>query len=243
MQQAIYNRSVRLLIMLLSLAVPVTSQTVAEKIGQQTNYQPRANAADEQLIEVARHFKIPMALEWLEEKPATNQLPELKFEKGSVLQLIKAIVDRAPQENLIVEDRVVRVFAPSAFNSPLNFLNLRLDRFCISNESVYGANFEVKVGIDTMLYPEKFKDGFNGGYGGGDESLWIKGINICVDNRPIRELLTEITAQSGKAGWVAHLKPEELKGDKPFWKGMPLDNGTSPVTGHWQFFNLLEHER
>jgi hypothetical protein len=123
-------------------------------------------------------------------------------------------------------------------------LNLRLKDYCVKDESVYGANFEVSMGIDTMLYPEEFKYGSNGGYGGGEETLWLNAINICVDNRSIRELLTEIAAQSGKAGWMAHLKPEELKGKRPFWKGQPLnEHGTSPITGHWFFFDLIEHER
>jgi hypothetical protein len=244
MRQAIYNRSVALLTIMLTLPVPFAAQTVREKLQQQTNYRPRTTEPDEQLIEVARHFKIPMAIEWLDEKPAMDQLAELKFDKGLVLDLIKAIVKRAPQENLIVEDRIVRVFPPSAFNRRLNFLNLRLKRYCVRDESVYGADFEVRMGIDTMLYPKEFKYGSNGGYGGGEETLWINAINICVHNPSIRQLLTEIAAQSGKAGWMAHLKPEELTGKQPFWKGLPLNEyGTSPVTGHWYFFDLGEHNR
>ena len=108
MQQAIYNRSVTLLIILLTLPVLGAAQTVSEKLQQQTNYRPHTTEPDEQLIEVARRFKIPMAIEWLDEKPVTDQLAGLKFDKGSVLDLIKAIVDRAPQENLIVEDRIVQ---------------------------------------------------------------------------------------------------------------------------------------
>jgi len=170
MQQAIYNRSVTLLIILLTLPVLGAAQTVSEKLQQQTNYRPHTTEPDEQLIEVARRFKIPMAIEWLDEKPVTDQLAGLKFDKGSVLDLIKAIVDRAPQENLIVEDRIVRVFPPSAFNKRLNFLNLRLRGYCVKDECVYGADFEVRIGIDALLYPEKFKYGFNGGFGGGEPS-------------------------------------------------------------------------
>ena len=69
----------------------------------------------------------------------------------------------------------------------------------------------------------------------------VKAINICVDNASIRELLTEIAAQSGQAGWIAHIKPEELKTKEPFWKGVPMnEHGASPITGHWQFFALVE---
>jgi hypothetical protein len=243
MRQAIYNRSVALLIML-TLSVPVAAQTVGEKLQQQTNYRPRATAPDDQLIEVARHFKIPMAIEWLDEKPAMDQIADLEFDKGSVLDLIKAIVDRAPQENLIVEDRIVRVFPPSAFDSRLNFLNFTLDHYCVSDETVLGADFSLRIGIRMMLYPEDFKHGFGGGYGGDGELFWVKAINICVDHAAVRALLTEIAAQSGKAAWMARLKPEELKGKEPFWKNAPrTESGSSPISGHWFFFELGESNR
>ena len=243
-RRAIYNRFAALLIVCLGLSIPVVAQSVREKLAQSTDYRPRSTNADHQLVEVARHFKIPMAIEWLDQTPDAVQPPGLSFEKGTVLDLIKAIVARAPQERLIVVDRLVRIFPPSVLNHRFNFLNLQLRRYCVSNESVLGADFEVRVGIDTMLYPREFRYGFNGGYGGGENLLWIEEINICVNHFSIRALLTEIVAQSGKAAWIAHLNPRELKTQKPFWKGVPLNEyGTSAITGHWQFFELLEYDR
>jgi hypothetical protein len=51
-----------------TLSFSVAGQTVREQLQQQTitGRQP----PDEQLVKVARHFKIPMAIEWLDEKPA-----------------------------------------------------------------------------------------------------------------------------------------------------------------------------
>jgi hypothetical protein len=134
MRQAIYNRSVAVLIFLLTLSVPVAAQTVREKLQQQTNYRPTKTEPDEQLIEVARRFKIPMAIEWLDEKPAMDQLADLKFDKGPVLDLIKAIVDRAPQENLIVEDRVVRLPAVSIQHRLI--FESATKSYCVRDESV-----------------------------------------------------------------------------------------------------------
>jgi hypothetical protein len=231
-----------LLTMMLGLSLTIVAQPRREKLERRTEYRPRATHPPDQLLEVARHFEIPMAIEWLEQD--TEAMGPLKFENGTVLDLIRAIVERAPQQTLVVEDRIVRVYTPSAFNGKLNFLNLRLKRYCVSNESVYGANFAVRLGIDTMLYPDAFKHGVNGGYGGGEKLLWIEGINICVKNVSIRELLTEIAAQSGKAAWIAQLKPAELKGKRPFWRGVPLnEHGTSPITGHWHFVALTEDDR
>lgn len=243
-RQAIYTSSVALLTIVLALSFTVAAQTIREKLTQPTDYRPRATEPDKQLVEVAQHFKIPMAIEWLDQQQAPGKVPELSFDKGSLLDLITAIVDRALQENLIVEDRIVRVFSPSAYNHELSFLNLKMKAFCVADESVLGASYSIKHGIDVMLYPEYFKHGFAGGYGGGERLLWIKDINICVDNATIRDLLTEIAAQSGKTAWIAHITPEELRGKEPFWKGVPMNNyGTSAITGHWQFFALVEYDR
>jgi hypothetical protein len=241
-RRGIYNRFVALLMVCFTLSFPVAAQTVRQKLARPADYRPRATNPDEQLIEVARHFKIPMAIEWLDETPAGAKPPELKFEKGTVLDLIKAIVARAPHQKLTIEDRLVRIFPPSVLKHRLNFLNFRVTRYCVKNESVLGADFWVRVGIDTLLYPKAFRNGFNGGYGGGEQVLWIENINICVKDSSIRRLLTEIAAQSGNAGWMAHVKRKELRARKPFWKGVPLNEyGTSAITGHWFFFELVEH--
>ena len=240
MRRAIYNRIVLILSVTLSATLPVSAQTVREKLNQTTDYQLRATAPFEQLLEVARHFKIPVGIEWLDQ-PAEN-VPQLDFKKGTVLELIRSIVSRAPEQQLVVEERLVRVFAPSAFHNKMNFLNLRLKRYCVVDECVLGANFEVRLGIDYMLYPEEFKHGFAGGYGGGEELLWIKGINICLKNATLRDIFNEIAAQSGQARWAATISPGELKGKSPFWIGIPLNEyGTSPITGHWWFFELREY--
>lgn len=194
---------------------------------------------DEQLIEVARRFQIPMAIEWLNQ--ATNKPAKLEFERGAVIDLIKAIVDEAPQQRLVVESRIIRIYAPSAVENRLNFLNLELNGYCVSNETVYGAEFRLRIQIDEKLYPEYFKHGVNGGYGGNGDLMDVKAINLCMGRTSIRDVLTAIAAQSGKAGWIVNLKPEELRGKKPFWRGVPVNEyGTSPLTGRWHFFELRE---
>src|SRR5205823_1240886 len=109
---------------------------------------------EEQLMEVARHFQIPMAIEWLDQPATEGPSPRIKFERGSVLDLIKAIVDQAPQQKVLVEDRFVRIFAPSVLDSRLNFLNMKLKGYCISRESVLGADFELRIALDEMFYPK-----------------------------------------------------------------------------------------
>lgn len=241
-RRPIYNSFVAGLIIVLISSSTVTAQSLRGKLDQETDYHVHALKPDEQLIEVVRHFQIPIAIEWLAQ--SNEQVSNTIFEHGSVLDLIKAILHSTPHESIIVEDRILRVFAPAAFKSPLNFLNLRLENFCVSHESVYGADFDMRVGIDEKLYPEYFKNGFNGGYGGSGNLMTMNSITICLNNASIREILTEIAAQSGRAGWIVTLKPEELQGKKPFWRGVPINEyDTSPLTGRWHFFEVAEEER
>jgi len=219
----------------------VAAQNLQDKLQQPTNYQPRATNPEAQLIKVAQHFQIPIAIEWIDAEPKADSMPPLKFTKGSVLELLMAIVARTPSQRLIVEDRIVRVFAPAEFYNRLNFLNFDIARYCVTSESLLGADFVLRLEIDQKLYPDKFKNGFGGGYGGGEKDFWIREINICINHTTVRDVLNEITAQSGKAGWSAILKPDELHARQPFWKGVPLNEyGTSPLTGRWHFFVLRE---
>ena len=220
----------------------VTGQSLRQKLDQQTDYHIRTVKPDEQLIEVARHFQIPMAIEWLDQLAPADPSNRMKFERGSVLDLIKAIVDQAPQQEVIVEDRFVRIFAPSAFKSRLNFLNMKLKGYCISHESVLGGDFKLRIALDEMFYPKYFKHGYNGGYGGGERLLLIDELTICMSKPSIRDVLSEIVAQSSRAAWIVNLKPEELRGKKPFWKGVPQnESADSPLTGRWRFVELREY--
>jgi hypothetical protein len=242
-RRAIYNTFAVLLIAV-GAAVAVTGQSLRQKLDSQTDYHVRAIRPDEQLIEVARHFQIPMAIEWLEGPASADQSNRIKFERGSVLDLIKAILAEAPQQQMVLDDeRLVRIFAPSAFKNRLNFLNLKLRGFCVSHESVLGANFELRVRLDEMLYPKYFKYGYNGGYGGGEWLLLIDELTICMNKPSIRDVLNEIVGQSGRSAWVVNLKPEELRGERSFWKGVPINEyGTSPLTGRWWFVELREYQ-
>lgn len=238
---ALYNTTAALLIVL-GLASTVNSESLRERLDQQTDYHVHAVAPDEQLIEVARHFQIPMAIEWLDQAAPEGRAHKLQFTAGRVIDLINAIVAVAPDQVVRVEDRFVRIFPPKASDSRLNFLNFRLNSFCVWRESVLGADFRLRIDLDETFYPEHFKYGYNGGYGGGEWLLLIDQLTICLNKPSIRDVLNEIVGQSGRAAWVVSLKPEELQGKMPFWKHAPKsESADSPFTGRWFFVELREY--
>jgi hypothetical protein len=239
-RRAIYNIAMAPLI-ILSLSYHVHAGSLRQKLVQQTDYRVHANTPVEQLIEVARRFQIPMAIEWLDQ-PADDRAHKLDFGEGQLIELIKAIMAEAPQQAFRVENRFVRVFPPQASGTRMNFLNFKLREFCISHESVLGAAFQLRIILDEMFYPEYFKYGYAGGYGGGEWLLLIDQLTICLTRPSVREVLDEIVGQSGRAAWLVRLKPEELQGSKPFWKNAPKNgSGDSPFTARWSFLELREY--
>ena len=73
-----FKQTLLMLISVLFIAavwsVPNTrSQTLNVKLEQQTDFLPKTASSVEQLVEVARQFKIPMGIEWLERSNAKPQ--------------------------------------------------------------------------------------------------------------------------------------------------------------------------
>lgn len=99
------------------------SKALEEKLHQHIGFSPSSTSPVQELIEVARTFKVPMAIEWLKEENDSSNV-SLQFAGGSVLELINAIVGQASGHEVTVDQSIVHVFSPQALNSPLNFLNM-----------------------------------------------------------------------------------------------------------------------
>ena len=216
--------------------------TLAEKVEQQTDFQPQQRSAPvEQLIEVAQKFKIPMAIEWLEQ-PGQEFPTSLAFHKGTILHLLEAIVRRSPEHHLVVTDQVVYVFPPAVTNHPFNFLNLRISHYGVTHASLLGAEDMLRHSINALLYPDLYKHGFGGGYGSApDDPFWEANVTVSGDHLTIREILTRIAVANRNALWVVRLRPNEFAGSKPQWEGVPINEyGHSPLNARWRFIPLDE---
>ena len=193
----------------------ISAQTLKQRLNQQTDFTPQNSSPSEQLIEVAQRFKLPMAIEWLEQKEEQPK-PKLAFQGGSVLDLIEAIVRESPGQQLLVKDRILYVYPPAVVSHPFNFLNLQVPNYDVTNTSLFAAQANLRTMINIMLYPDEYKYGHNGGYGGGYPGVfWKENITFAGRDRTIREILTGITEKSGNALWIVRLKSDELIGDKP----------------------------
>jgi hypothetical protein len=230
------------LLIIFNFSAPVSyAQTLKERLERQTDFIPQNSSPAEQLIEISQRFKIPMAIEWLEQTNEQSK-PTLTFKSGSVLNLIKAIVQQSSEHQLIVEDRILHIYSPAVVSHPFNFLNLHIENYGVKDESLFGAEDGLRMSINMMLYPELYKNGYGGGYGGGyPHVFWERKVSFSGHNLTIREILTKIAEESGNALWIVRLNPDEFTGEKPKWVGVPIDKyGHSPLNTRWRFIPLTE---
>jgi hypothetical protein len=95
--------------------------------------------------------------------------------------------------------------------------------------------------IRFTLEPEKYLNGYGGGYGHGAHDVFeIPKFTLSVSDVTIREVLNRIALAQGNALWVASINSADLEGDEPCWRRNGVDGGDLPVTSAWHFFPLAE---
>jgi hypothetical protein len=138
-----------------------------EKLATVTDYVLKADAPVDQLVEIARRFKIPMGIEWVERAgtPTPNKTPPSG--KRSVRELIDEIVSLSPEHRIEVDNGLVRIYSPTEALHPFNFLNIRLNSYSVNDGDLFAAEDQLRWAIRFTLEPEKYRNGYGGGYGHG----------------------------------------------------------------------------
>jgi len=209
------------------------ADTLEEKLGGVTEFVPKASAPVDQLIEVAQRFKIPMAIEWVER---SRTAPDQRVPSGkrSVRELIEEIASVAPEHRAIVDGGFVRIYSPIDSLDPLNFLNIRLKSFRVKDADLFAAEDQLRWAIRFKLEPEKYRYGYNGGYGhAADHIFQITKFTLSESDVTVREILNRIALAQGNALWVVTMKSEDLDSPVKFaWHFLPLSEIAELATEH-----------
>jgi hypothetical protein len=217
------------------------TESLEKKLGTVTNYVPQAAAPADQLVEVARRFKLPMGIEWVEK--ADTATPDKTPPSGNrtVRELIEEIVSASPGYLIEVDDGLVRIYSPSDAVHPFNFLNIQLDSYSVKDGHLFEAEDRLRWAIRFTLEPEKYRHGYGGGYGHGTPDVFqIPKFTLSSSDVTIREVLNRIALAQGNALWVATIKQAGLERDEPVWKLKGVDGGVRRVTSAWRFVPLAE---
>ena len=149
------------------------AESLEGKLAATTDYVPQASAPVEQLVEVAQRFKIPMAVEWVETSGALTPAKTMPAGKRSVRELIEEIASVSPEHRVEVEGGLLRVYSPQAATHPFNFLNIRLESYDVKDDDLFAAEDRLRWAIRFELEPEKYRDGYAGGYGHGVPNVFL----------------------------------------------------------------------
>ena len=236
---------IRMVLAILCAAVScqiTLGSSVDEQLKLKTDFVPEATKPLDALIEVARRFRIPMAIEWVETTGKEDQALQLSIRNRTVAELIREIVSNADPYSVEVEAGLVRVYSPTVALHPFNFLNIQLDEFGVENADLFGAADSLRWAIRFTLEPEKYRNsGYAGGYGhGADDIFTIPKFTIRSSSLTIREALNRIALAQGNALWVVVIKSSDLRRKEPPWKSKGVDEA---VAYGWSFRPLAELEQ
>lgn len=217
------------------------TESVAEKLATMTDYVPKGIAPVDQLVEVARRFKIPMGIEWVERAGTATPAKAPPSGERSVRELIEEITSVSPDHRIEVDDGLVHIYSPDEAMHPFNFLNIRLNSYSVKDGDLFAAEDQLRWAIRFTLEPEKYLNGYGGGYGyGANHVFQIRKFTLSGSDLTIREVLNQIALTQGNALWIATTKSTDLERDEPFWRRKGIDGGQLPVTSRWRFLPLAE---
>lgn len=215
------------------------TESLEEKLATATEYVPTEKAPVAQLVEVALKFKIPMGIEWVEKLGPATRAKTIASEKRSVRELIEEILSVLPGYRMEVDDGLVRLYSPAEAVHPFNFLNIPLNSYSVKNDDLFAAEDRLRWAIRFTLEPEKYRNGYGGGYGhGGNEVFQIQKFTVSGEDITIREVLSRIARAQGNALWVATINGADFEGDEPRWRRQSVDSGDLPITSAWRFHPL-----
>jgi len=160
------------------------------------------------------------------------------------MRLIEEIVGESSDYLVEPDGGLLRIYSRVAASHPFNLLNIRLDNYHVQDVDLFEAEDRLRWAIRFTLDPEKYKNGYGGGYGhGAGDVLEIGKFTLSGDNLTIRDVLNRIALAQGNALWVAVIRNDDLNATEPFWKGQGTDDkegrGRS-VTSGWHFYPLAE---
>lgn len=217
------------------------AQILESKLDQKATFVPQNKSALDQLIEIAQHYQIPMGIEWSGQRDVKTDALALGHD-ATVRELISAVLLQAPSQQLIVEDGIIHITSSDHATDAQNILNLRIEKFRMTNENLFYAEDRLRLAIDMTLHPDDYEDGFIGSYGYAPGDVFaVKNISFEASNLTVRNILDKIALANGNALWVVRLGTAEQKIDqqKPQAASRNGEQIANPLP--WKFIPLREN--
>lgn len=224
------------------LSCSVGGQELQSKLAQRIKaFDSESPSTVGQLIDFARRFEIPMGIEWVD-KPGESLAPSIHARNTTPQRILQQIIHKDPGNGFILNSGVVHVFSSSLLNDRRNFLNLRLSHFQVKNESLFGAEFLLRIGIHDVVNPNP--GGYGGGHGHGvprSDAFDVRNLTLSFNNATIRQILNSIAARQGNALWLVRIKSSEMMANGRFYAQTTSPTSKEPAPDfHWDFIPLID---
>ncbi|HKU76499.1 MAG TPA: hypothetical protein VJR02_21485 [Pyrinomonadaceae bacterium] len=228
---SIFLTAAALLCLLLVLAVPKRAGKSAKqggpdlevKLARKADFVPSDKSALDRIVAIAKHYEIPMGIEWMGGAGAENlEVPASALPANcTVRDLLTAIVSRLPDYQLTVQNGVVHLAPPVIAVRNDNFLNLVIEDFEVKDDSLFGADHELHIAIYMTLHPEV--EGYAGGYGHDPEHVFARR-NLSYESHDltVRQILDGLAKANGNALWIAEF-------DRKDFASQPKSNTTETL--------------
>jgi len=228
-----------------ALRAPTQGQEIASRLMKEIDFVPKGSTALEQLVQTAQHYQVPIGIEWVDESPVIGPV---QFAPGqrTAGDLINSILNGMPAYGFTMDEGILHIYQPSLKRDPKNFLNIRIPRFEVKNESLLGSEVPLRRMIDEALHPEKYvgPHGYNGGFGSApDDPFWVENISFSGSDLTVREILDRIALGNGGALWVVHLNPSTMMATEPFCAQERSSDGQGNREFQWKFIHMENHTK
>jgi len=228
-----YKYNIRKLIKIVSLFVALLivngithGQSIDSKLAKQVDFIPQNSSVLEQLTEIAQHYQIPMGIEWIE-VPKVEKSQIEKRENMTVENLIKSVLSQSQGYKMKKKNGLVHIYPSFYVKDEKNILNLRLAHYQIDNANLYDASLRLRLETLKKLNPERYKGGWNGGYGYGtprSDGFDISNITLSIRNSTVREILNNLIKLNGNALWIMRFESlgDVNEATLPKWAFIPI---------------------
>jgi hypothetical protein len=211
------------------------------RLKQRVTFIPQSKPLPAQLVEVAQHYQLPMGIE-VPAMSSAAPIPQVGA-AATVQDLLRAIILQAPDLQLTADNNIIHIAPPTAATDPRNVLNLRLDKYCVTDQNLFQAEQALRLKIELELHPGDYAEGFVSSYGYPHGHVFtLKKLTLCRANLTVREALDELAAANGNALWlVEHNAPAVEPAKQPVapqpesnqelapkpWRFLPLQGAVS----------------
>jgi hypothetical protein len=139
--------------LLLVPSCPVKAQDLQSKLAQRVNALDSDNPSTvDQLVDFAQLFQIPIGIEWVDDLNERVAAP-VHVRNTTAQRILQQIVQEKAGTTFTLSGGVVHVFPSSRISDGHNFLNLRIPNFQVENQSLFGAEWLLRVTIHEVLNP------------------------------------------------------------------------------------------